>query len=182
MASIRKRNGKYQVQIRRSGYKTYSRTFSLKSDAQEWASEMELKADRRGMPDNLKEVDKMTLRDMLVKYRETVLPSKKGCENETIILNAFLRHPICKKYLPTITPEDFERYMRDRLRMVKGATVNRELNIIRHAYNIAINVWVYPIANPMVVLRKAKETTARTRRISSDKERVILNLAGHKRI
>ena len=72
MASIRKRNGKYQVQVRRAGYQTLSRTFTHRRDAQEWANETELKADRRGMPENLKEVDKMTLGDMLAKYRETV--------------------------------------------------------------------------------------------------------------
>ncbi len=64
--------GKYQVQVRRAGYQILSRTFTHRRDAQEWANETELQADRRGMPENLKEVDKMTLGDMLAKYRETV--------------------------------------------------------------------------------------------------------------
>ena len=180
MASIRKRNGKYQVQVRRAGYQTLSRTFTHRKDAQEWANETELKADRRGMPENLKEVDKMTLGHMLVKYRDTVLPSKKSHKNEAIILNAFLRHPICKKYLPTITPEDFEKYMRGRLIKVKGSTVNRELNIIRHAYNTAINIWAYPILNPISALKKAQEAPSRTRRLHKNEEGLILTLANQK--
>ena len=37
MASIRKRNGKYQVQVRLSGQKI-SKTFNISKDAQKWAT------------------------------------------------------------------------------------------------------------------------------------------------
>jgi hypothetical protein len=45
MATFSKRNGKYQVQIRRKGFPAACRTFHLKSDAEEWARYMETKAD-----------------------------------------------------------------------------------------------------------------------------------------
>ena len=41
MATIRNRNGRWHVQVRRSGSKSVNRTFTLKSDAQLWAREQE---------------------------------------------------------------------------------------------------------------------------------------------
>ena len=150
MPSIRKRNGKYQAQIRRLGHKTLSRTFTRKKDALEWANEMELHADRYGMPNNLRVVETMTLRDVLERYIRDVIPTKRNAKNEIIILNAFIRNKFCQKPLSQITGEDFEIYKRKRLQEVLGSTINREFNIIKHAYNTAINIWEMPIAkNPL---------------------------------
>ena len=41
MASIRKRDGKYQVQVRKDG-KSISKTFTNKSDAVKWSKEQEV--------------------------------------------------------------------------------------------------------------------------------------------
>jgi len=43
-----------------------------------------------------------------------------------------------KKALHLITKRDIEAYARDRASKVKGATVNRELALLRHLFNIAI--------------------------------------------
>ncbi|SVE06075.1 uncharacterized protein METZ01_LOCUS458929 [marine metagenome] len=40
MASIRKRNGRYQAQIRLPGKPALSKTFSYKQDAQRWARDL----------------------------------------------------------------------------------------------------------------------------------------------
>ena len=45
MASIRSRNGRYQVQVRRGGLGSWSRTFILKQDAERWARKMEAQFD-----------------------------------------------------------------------------------------------------------------------------------------
>ena len=41
MATFRKRNGKWQVQVRRMAHGSLSRTFTLKTDAQTWAHRAE---------------------------------------------------------------------------------------------------------------------------------------------
>ncbi len=178
MASIRKRNGKYQAQVRRTGYKTLSRTFTHRKDAQEWANETELRADRRGMPENLKVLEHMTLSDMLIKYRDTVIVHKRGHKNETIIVNAFLRQPLSNKPLSDITSEDFERYKIKRLKSVLGSTINREFNIIKHAYNTAINVWELPInKNPLLCVTKAPTPRSRAKRVSLEESQDIISYA-----
>ena len=44
--NIRKRNGRYQVQIRRRGHENISKTFMQKSDAMKWGRSVEIQLDR----------------------------------------------------------------------------------------------------------------------------------------
>ena len=45
MATLRKRGERWQVQVRRKGSPSLTRSFLLRSDAQAWAREQELEAD-----------------------------------------------------------------------------------------------------------------------------------------
>jgi hypothetical protein len=47
MATIRKRGHRWQVQVRRQGYRAISRTFQSKNDALTWARQVESEVDRR---------------------------------------------------------------------------------------------------------------------------------------
>jgi hypothetical protein len=102
MATIRKRGTKWQVQIRRHGFPSISKSFSKKSDASEWARHWEAKADRNELPANTKILDSLSLGELVQRYRNEVVPKKRGAEIETIILNAFLRDPICQKKLSVL--------------------------------------------------------------------------------
>ena len=42
MATLRKRNGKWQAQIRRSKFQSQTQSFILKKDAEEWARKIEI--------------------------------------------------------------------------------------------------------------------------------------------
>lgn len=53
MASIRKRDSKWQVQVRRQGQNSQSRSFVSKSDAQQWAREIEVRADNGNLSTDL---------------------------------------------------------------------------------------------------------------------------------
>ena len=50
MATIRKRGSRFQVQVRRQGQPIQSRTFLQLKDAQAWARQMEVQADRHDLP------------------------------------------------------------------------------------------------------------------------------------
>lgn len=178
MASIRKRGKKFQAIIRRSGYETISRTFTLRKNALEWARDIELKADRQGMPQNLKILEQTTLYDMLIKYRDTVIPQKRSPKNETIIINAFLRHNICSKTLAELKSEDFEHYKIERLKSVLGSTINREFNIIKHAFNVAIDIWELPLnKNPISKVKKAPTPNSRERQLTGEELDRFISIA-----
>lgn len=142
MASIRKLvNGKFEVQIRRRGFPSVCRNFHNKKDAQEWARFMEAKADRGDMPAPLKSLEQHKVRDVIERYRDEVSVKKKSHNTEIFILNAFLRQPMAEYRIARISASDFSRYREDRLKAVKPGTVNRELAIIKHAFDIAMREW-----------------------------------------
>jgi len=97
MASIHKHRDKYQVRVRRKGLPTITKTFRKLFDAKEWATLQERQADRGEFGPDRKVLETITLDELVTRYRDTVLPGKKGGSVETIMLTAFLQHPICKK-------------------------------------------------------------------------------------
>lgn len=115
MASIRKRAGKYQVQIRRKGFAPTVRTFHTKQDAQEWARFMDTKADRGELFASVRELSQYTLKEVLERYIREITAKKRSADTETYILEAFLRHPIAKLKLSEVTAAHFSKYRQVRL-------------------------------------------------------------------
>jgi len=85
MAYIRKHRGKYQVQIRRKGFAPITKSFHLLADAKEWARHVERQADRGELGPDRKELERITLADLIKRYLKEVIPTKKGAEIETIV-------------------------------------------------------------------------------------------------
>ncbi len=106
MATFRKRNGKWQVQIRVTGTRPINRTFIKKEDAQRWARDTEAQIQRGEHEQGREELKRLTLGDLVKRYRDTVTVRKRGCANETIVLNALLRQPFAQSPLATVSPDD----------------------------------------------------------------------------
>jgi hypothetical protein len=110
MANIRKRGTKWQVQVRRKGLPPLTQSFHLKQDAQVWARQIELQADRRELPQDRKVLEAITLGELVERYRDTVCVKKRSYEVEKSSLNFFLRHPLCSKRLSDVSAVDFAAY------------------------------------------------------------------------
>ena len=83
MATIRKRGGKWQFQIRRQGSRN-SLSFRLRGDALTWARvRSEAEMDRRGLPADPKALERVRLADILIRYRDNVVALKRSREVET---------------------------------------------------------------------------------------------------
>ncbi len=174
MATILKRGGKYQVLIRRKGFAATCRTFHQKADADEWARHMEIKADRRDLPTPVKVLDSHRVRDIIERYRDEITVKKRSADTETYLLNAFLRQPIANLTLAQITSAHFSTYRDKRLKEVKPGTVNRELSIIKHAFDVAGREWDIPLrVNPLAKIKKLKANNARTRRMTGDEYKIL---------
>jgi len=144
MATIRKRNGKYQVQVRRKGFAPIARSFLKRGDAEEWARFNESKADRGELPVSAKSLDKYTFGGILKRYRDEVSVKKRSHNTEVYILNAAMRLPLAKLSLDRLTPATFSAYREKRLKKVKPGTVNREFGIFKHALDVAAHQWDVP--------------------------------------
>jgi hypothetical protein len=110
MSSIRKHRDKWQVRIRRAGLRPMSKSFAVRKDAKEWATQMEHRADRHELPADPRDLQRVTLGELVRRYMDTVSVRKKAHNNERISLNAFLSHQICSKRLSELRTEDFAAF------------------------------------------------------------------------
>ena len=69
MATFRKRNGRWNVRIRSNYHRTISKTFINKDDAIKYARQTEAKI-QRGLFEDLKQASQITLRELLIQYRD----------------------------------------------------------------------------------------------------------------
>lgn len=174
MASILKRGEySYQVVIRRKGFPTKTRTFELKSDAEKWARMIEREMDRGLWQEHGTEIGS-TLGDVLRRYLNEVTPLKKGAEIEASKINAILRDPICERRMNILSSADVASWRDRRLRSVKGATVNREMAIIRHAVDIARKEWGMRLNNPCDQVRRCANSKARDRRLADIEQTYLM--------
>jgi integrase len=178
MAAIRKRNDRWQVQVRRKGFDPISRSFLLRADALEWAREIERQADRRELLPNKKQLEAISLRDLVIRYHDTVVKDKKSAEIEGIILKAFLREPICKRKLSDISPKDFATYRDKRLKTISPISLKRQLAPLSHMFQIAIDEWGIPLKeNPLDKVKLKAKDQRRERRLRDGEHETLINAA-----
>lgn len=149
MASIRRRNSKYQVQVRQGNY-SKARSFTLLSNAKEWARNQELEAagrlylGRQYQPKDFAEI--------LSRFAQEITPVKRSAENEMIVIKALLRESWTKIDLPHLRAEDLIKFRDRRLKEIKSATLKRQLNIIKHACIVAERDWDW--SSPLAIFKK----------------------------
>lgn len=175
MAAIRKRNDRWQVQVRRKGFDPVSRSFLLRTDALEWAREIERQADRHELKTCRKALDQISLSDLLIRYKAEILPDKKSAAIELIILDAFLRDRMCQKKLSALAAVDFARYRDKRLKEISPSSLKRQLAPIRHMFEIAINEWGIPLKeNPLNKVKLKAKDSRRERRLEDGEYEKLL--------
>jgi len=164
--NIRKRNGRYQVQIRRRGHKNISKTFMQKSDAMKWGRSVEIQLDRSQYRDT-SNASKTTLISVLERHLKERLRVVRQPNKEQSRYNVIIKHDVVKRYLSNLTPQIFARYRDDRLdEGLSASTVCRELSFMSVAIKKAVrlyNCWLpeHPIPNDI----KPKEKAPRNRRL-----------------
>ena len=175
MATLRKRGGRWQAQVRRKGRQSVTRSFLLKTDAEAWGRQQELEADRLGLPTAHKGLRGVTVADVVIRYRDEIVPRKRAGDRETHLLNAFLRHPLAKMALSDVTTGAVSAYCAERLQSVKPSSVNRELDILRHAFRVARQSWDIPlVTNAFAEVTRPKGGAPRERRLEpSERERLL---------
>ena len=175
MASIRRRNGKYQVQIRVGNY-SRSQSFHNLNDAKSWArKEEELAEQRRYLGSKY---EPCNLAEILVRYLTDVSPHKRSCDTERIVLQALLKENWVNVPLSLLNAAAIAEYRDRRLASVKPATLKRQLNIVKHACAIAEHEWDW--LSPMSLLQRVtlpKNTEHVVKRITLADEHALINAA-----
>jgi integrase len=182
MATIRKRKDKWQVQIRRKGSGATSRSFHALKDAEAWARHMESRADRGDLPAHPEALRGIMLGELVERYRDTVTSQKRTHGIERLVLNAFLRHPICRRPITDISTAHFAAYRDERLRTLKPASVKRTLVPIHNLFEVARTEWDLPIReNPLSKLKYAGCDQRRERRLRPGEFEILIEAAKQSR-
>lgn len=166
MASLRFRNGKWQVQVRRYGHAPQAKSFQSKSDAQRWARQTEAELDRTLIPNDVRSLNTITVAQLLTRYRDNVTSEKRGIVPERKRIEVFLRQRWSALPLVRIDAATFSRYRDTRLKQVQPGTVIRELGLLSSIFETARREWGYmALQNPLAGLRKPRTPEGRERRL-----------------
>ncbi len=173
MASIRKRNGKYQVRIHRRGVGFISKTFLTRSNALGWARQAEVNVERLALAPRCP-----TLGELVDRYADEVSPRKKNARSEKYILTAWKDSPFGARPADSVPPAQYAKWRDDRLKAgAAGSTVRNHLNTLSAVYRHAATEWGFQqLANPLAQLRRPSPGKSRTRRVSDEEIDALLSV------
>ena len=138
MATFRKRSHKWQVLIRKKDSPNITKTFISKEAAQEWARETEVNIEK-GLYANNQQSQRMTLRELLIEYRDRVAVHKKGYRTEAYRINKIARHDVCKNSLFKLTKLKLLKFREEQQLTLSASTCNKYISVISMAINYAMD-------------------------------------------
>ncbi len=165
MATIRKRKGKWQVQVRHLGHNQISKTFLRKQEAEQWARELEVSFDQGSLAS--RSIDYPMFSEIIERYTKEVSARKRGHTREVYFLRQLGQTDLAQERLDQIKSHHIAKLRDSRLEKNKPDTVLRELTIINHMFNVCIKDWSYPINNPVKQIYKPRSSGSRKRRLTS---------------
>ncbi|WP_263486537.1 tyrosine-type recombinase/integrase [Mesorhizobium sp. ESP6-5] len=175
MASIRKRGGTWQAQVRREGHRAITRSFGKKAEAAKWAREQEGRFDEGELRANGQKERSCRLKDLLNRYSQAITRHKRGRAAELAHMRAIQRHPIADVSVKRLTPRQIASYRDDRLSVVSPSTVRRERVILLHCLRTAADEWQFPVPKQCFSnVSRPREAGARSRRLMPGEFEAIL--------
>jgi hypothetical protein len=178
VATIRKRGERWQAQVRLQGHQPVTKTFTLKADAEAWARQQEVNIERGEIESARRSLKAFLLRDLLERYEAELTPLKRGAVSEACRIRTLKGAAIASLSLDKLTPSVLARLRDQRLAVVSGPSVKRELAILQHCLEVARKEWGVPLPkNPMEAVRRPQSAKPRTRRLTSeDAEKLSVGL------
>ena len=175
MATIRRRGNKYQVQVRKDGYKTVSATFSSVSVARGWAKAIESDMERNMY---IQRKDKTTVGELLKRYTSEVIARQRSNIASTYMAQTLDTH-LGTIAISRLTPEKIGRFRDIRLKNISPASLKREFGILSGMINHAIREWGLNIQqNPISMVSLPKMPQGRDRRLELGEEEQLLSSSG----
>src|SRR5262249_53000891 len=100
------------------------------------------------------------------RYRDEISVLKKGRSSEIYRLNRLLKHRISERLVSSLKPSDFAAYRDERLKVISGDSVTRELILLSHLFEVARKDWSLATNNPVSLVKRPRANAARERRVS----------------
>lgn len=178
MATFRSRKtskgeNRYQALVRMKGFPKEVKTFNRLTDAKEWArqTEADMKAGRY-IP--MAQAKKHTIKDMLTRYKEQILPRKPRSRKQQAPHADWWIDQIGHYSLAEATPSLIIEHRNALERKTSASTANRYAALLSHAFTIAIKEWGWMDDNPFRKISRLKEPKGRVRCLSDDERDALL--------
>ena len=176
MATITKRkSGKWTAEVR-THKKYISKTFLKKANASNWAKEIEYQLDREQYEDFSESV-RITLGELITRYRDEITPTKKGAKEEKYKLNFILRNKIVKCRVLSLKTKQILEFKNDIKETRAASTVNKYIHYIYTIWETARVQWdiALPSRNPVSLVKKEKVTDKIDRILTSEEYQDLLS-------
>lgn len=167
MASIRNRQGKWQVRIIRKGFAPITKSFTAKQDAERWSRQIEAEIDK-GSYTNIALAERTLFKDVIERYIQEVTLKTRSMREDTYRLKALARHPIGKLRMTALTPNKVAQYRDERLKLVSSGAVIRELSYFSSIINHARREWGINMTNPIPFVKKPPSPQGRNRILTEE--------------
>lgn len=176
MAAYRKSGNGWRAEVFKKGFRE-SATFPTKREAQEWATqrETEIAAQRAG------KVIRWKLDQVLDRYTKEISPTKASSQKEVLRLNAVRRDEIGAMVMQDIGPTDLASWRDRRLKVVKPASVLREIGSLRAVWKQAKKgEWGYVDHDPWPEVTKPVPSAPREVIFNDEQVEKIVDALGYK--
>lgn len=154
MAYIRKYREKWRAEVQRHGFRVTHVT-DTKREAQAWALKKEAELDA------LKGSGGKTFGDAVEHYKNTVSVTKRSPDWEARRFDSFMKFFGANTPLVDIDSARIGQWRDKRLETVSGSTVQRESNLLRNLFAIAVDEWRWIDRNPYKGVRLPDENEPR---------------------
>jgi integrase len=177
-ARVEQLDNSFQVRARDKGYPKFCVTFATYAEAEKTLKQIEATRALSIFRD-FSAATRHTTADLMSRYIKDVCPKHKGGDVEIMRLNRLIRvEDFVDKPLASLTTEDLQDFIDDRLTEVGASTVDRELDLIRQVLRYAADIWkILPSEDPFTGLRRPKYFNERNRRLSDKEFELILEAA-----
>jgi integrase len=181
MATITRRNDRWQVKIRKKGQRTITKTFSNHEAAEKWSRKAESEIERGLYVEDTDAGRTTTIKEAAQRLETEYLDRLKHGHREINRLAALLERTGWEPLMLTaLKGKDIAAYVRSRENNgIKPDTIRLDLNLISRLYKHAIQEWgMESLRNPAdVVRRPSLRGTARERRLEEGEEKKLLDAA-----
>jgi integrase len=144
MASIRKREGSWVAEVRRTGHKSVSKSFPTKSLASEWARKVESEMDASLYRDN-RSLNSITFGDLVDRYTKEIGAIRPFGKNKAAVLKT-LNAALGSVPLSSLNADRLGKYVdQRRAGGAGGVTVGIDLTYIGGILKTASAIWKMPV-------------------------------------
>ena len=155
MATIRKRqSGKWQVIIRKKNYPSVVRSFLEKSTATKFAKDVETQMDKQIFQD-LTGASTTTLKELMIKYRDEIVPTQKAHRSTTATLNMLMKHRIAYYSLTQLKSVHLYKFKKEMSVGRAPKTVNGYIQLLSLIWKTAKRVWGISLPAEMEDIKKS---------------------------